>query len=243
MYELLLALIVVLFAVVKARERFGLVVGTPDIVTTDTSTDKGYEIFSTWPNTCPPHKPELDAGLCYEKCKSGYHGVGPVCWADSVSVGVGKPVGLNPCPDGWSNDGLICREPIYNDCSWKWLGVCWGRLRGGRLRGRLNPYCPKPKRKAGDGYDTSEADCLKDPKNPKSPRYPKTLGVCVGPGALSQEHPDYVAGLCYRECPPNLPERIPGMPYLCYKGGPLSYGRGVGIVPSVLRVGRVWNPF
>jgi hypothetical protein len=243
MYELLIALVVVLFAVIKGREKFGLVVGTPDIVTTDTNTDKGYEIFSTWPNTCPPHKSDLDAGLCYEKCRPGYHGVGPVCWADSVNVGVGKPVGLNPCPEGWNNDGLICREPIYNDCSWKWLGVCWGKLRGGRLRGRLNPYCPKPKRKAGDGYDTSDGDCVKDPKNPKSPPYPKTLGVCVGEGALSQDHPDYVAGLCYKECPPNLPERIPGMPYLCYKGGPLSYGRGVGIVPSVLRIGRVWNPF
>ena len=263
MYELLIALIVVMFAFVKARENFGLVVDPSAVVpvfkggsylpswdngkeiyTTDTSTDKGYEIFSTWPNTCPPHKSDLDAGLCYEKCRPGYHGVGPVCWADTVSVGVGIPVGLNPCPEGWNNDGLICREPIYNDCSWKGLfGECWGRLRGGRLRGRLNPYCPKPKRKAGDGYDTSENDCRKNPSDPKSPLYPKTMGVCVGAGALRQDHPDYVAGLCYKECPANLPERVLGMPYLCYKGGPLSYGRGVGEVPKVLRVGRVWSPF
>jgi hypothetical protein len=244
MYELLIALIVVMFAFVKARERFGLVVGTPDWFSTDTNTDKGYEIFSTWPNTCPPHKSDLDAGLCYEKCRPGYHGVGPVCWADTLSVGVGIPVGLNPCPEGWNNDGLICREPIYNDCSWKGLfGECWGRLRGGRLRGRLNPYCPKPKRKAGDGYDTSPNDCRKNPSDPKSPLYPKTMGVCVGAGALRQDHPDYVAGLCYKECPADKPERVAGMPYLCYKGGPLSYGRGVGEVPKVLRVGRVWSPF
>jgi hypothetical protein len=37
--------------------------------------------------------------------------------------------------------------------------------------------------------------------------------------------------------------RIPGMPYLCYKGGPLSYGRGVGDVPSLLRVARTYTFF
>jgi hypothetical protein len=269
MYELILAVAVLVFALVKGRERFGLVVGTKSdlegtqgtmgyvpSVTTDTTTEKGAEIFSTYPNTCPPDKPDLDALLCYEKCKPGFHGVGPVCWADSVNVGVGVPVGLNPCPTGWSNDGLICREPITHDCSWKWLGICWGRLRGGRLQGRLNPYCPEPFRKAGNGYDTSDGDCAwpmdvtkfpealrKDARWRRGRPYPKTMGVCSGPGAISNEHIEYKDGLCYRPCPETLRERIPGMPYLCYKGEGLSYGRGVGKVPSVLRVGRVWNPF
>ncbi len=244
MYELLIAFIIVLFALTQAREHFGLVVG-PDVgwISTDTDTDKGSEIFSTYPNTCPPDKSELDAGLCYKKCRAGYRGVGPVCWAESVNVGTGKPVGLNPCPNGWNNDGLICREPIFNDCSWKWLGICWGRLRGGRLQGRLNPYCPEARRRGGNGYDTSDADCVRDPKNPNSPRYPKTRGVCEGRGALSNDHPDYVSGLCYKQCPADLPVRVAGMPYLCYKGGELSYGRGVGVVPKILRIGRVWNPF
>jgi len=243
MYPLLLALAVAVFAVLKAREHFGLVIGTPDIITTDTKTEEGVEIFSTYPNTCPKDRPELDAGLCYPRCRAGFHGIGPVCWADSVNVGVGIPVGLNPCPDGWNNDGLICRQPITNDCSWKWLGICWGRLRGGNLRGRLNPYCPKPMRVSGDGYDTSQNDCRWDPKNPQSQLYPKTMGVCVGPGALSNDHPEYVDGLCYKRCPINLPARIPGMPYLCYKGEGLSYGRGVGRVPNMVRFGRIWSPF
>lgn len=270
MYELLLAFAVVLFALVKGREHFGLVVGTKNemdgtpgnggyvpTVTTDTATDKGTEIFSTYPNTCPPDKSDLDAALCYPKCKPGFHGVGPVCWADTKNVGVGIPVGLNPCPDGWNNDGLICREPITNDCSWRWLGICWGRLRGGRLLGRLNKYCPPPFRKAGNGYDTGDGDCVWPtdvtvfPKpyreyavRKRGQQYPKTMGVCSGPTALSPEHIEYVDGLCYRPCTdPQLPARVPGMPYLCYKGEGLSYGRGVGSVPSVLRIGRVWNPF
>jgi hypothetical protein len=245
MYELLIAFIVILFAILQAREHFGLVVGGKEVgyVSTDTKTDKGYEIFSTYPNTCPPDKNDLDAGLCYPRCKSGFHGVGPVCWADTVSVGVGIPVGLNPCPPGWNNDGLICREPIWNDCSWKALGVCWGKLRGGRLRGRLNPYCPEKRRRGGDGFDTADDQCVQNPKFPNSPRFEKTMGVCEGAGALSDDHPDYIAGLCYKSCPKNLPKHLPGMPYLCYKGDGLSYGRGVGKVPSILRLGRVANPF
>ena len=270
MYELLLAFAIVLFALVKGRERFGLVVGTSaeldgtqgdagyiPSVTTDTATDKGTEIFSTYPNTCPPDKTDLDAGLCYKKCKPGFHGVGPVCWADTKNVGTGKVVGLNPCPEGWSNDGLICREPIWNDCSWRWLGICWGRLRGGRLLGRLNKFCPAPFRKAGNGYDTGDDQCVWPtdvtvfPKfmrqyaiRMRGKQYPKTMGVCSGPGAISPEHVEYVDGLCYRPCTDeNLPQRVPGMPYLCYKGEGLSYGRGVGTVPPVIRIGRVWSPF
>lgn len=270
MYELLLAAAVVLFALVKAREHFGIVVGTSaeldgtqgnwgyiPSLTTDTATEKGTEIFSTYPNTCPPDKTDLDAGLCYKKCKPGFHGVGPVCWADTRNVGTGVPVGLNPCPGGWSNDGLTCREPITNDCSWKWLGVCWGRLRGGNIIGRLQPYCPEPFRKAGDGYNTSENDCVWPTDVTVFPQairsyamrkrgqlYPKTRGVCSGPGALAAGRIEYVDGLCYTPCTdPELRERVPGMPYLCYKGEGLSYGRGVGTVPSVLRIGRIWNPF
>ena len=225
MYELLLALIIVMFALVKGREHFGLVVWTKDNwYTTDTDTTDGYEIASTWPNTCPPDRSDLDAGLCYRPCRAGYHGVGPVCWADSESVGVGKPVGLEPCPAGWKNDGLICREPIYNDCSWKGLfGECWGRLRGGRLKGRLNSggICDWPADRGN---------------------LPNWL-VDKSKKEWTATHPDKVAGLCYRKCPTNLPVRIPGMPYLCYKGGPLSYTRGVGTVPSLLRVGRTYTFF
>ena len=221
MYELLLALIVVMFAVVKGREHFGLRLWTAKhwfTTETEPSPGDGYEVASMGPNTCPPrnakHKTELQAGLCYEPCRAGFHGVGPVCWADSEGVGVGKPVGLEPCPAGWSNDGLICREPIYNDCSWKGLfGECWGRLRGGRLRGRLD----------GGGI----CDWPSDRGNLPSWLVDKSKKQWVA------THPDKVDGLCYKKCPKHLPVRIPGMPYLCYRGGPLSYGRGVGEIPPI----------
>jgi hypothetical protein len=231
MYELLIALIIVLFAIVKGREHFGLVIGGPDYISMDTKTNKGYEIFSTTPNTCPPNKSELDAGLCYTPCRPGYHGVGPVCWADSVNIGIGKPVGLEPCPAGWKNDGLICRQPIRCEpiqCASGWefftKGCTGGGCSGGRLQGRLNSggICDWPQDRG------NLPDHLVDKSDPKN--YKAT-------------HPDRVDGLCYKQCPKDMPYHIPGMPYLCYKGGDLSYGRGVGIVPSLLRIGRTWTPF
>ena len=158
----------------------------------------GQEIGSLTPFTCPPSKPDLDTGLCYVKCRTGYRGVGPVCWAETIEIGIGTPVGLEPCPDGWNNDGLVCREPIgchsIDDCVWRGKCGCWG----GGLRGRLD-----------------------------------NGGVCPGPGGDAFK--DKVDGLCYKQCPKDKPKHLPGMPYLCYAGGDLSYGRGVGQVPAVIR--------
>lgn len=38
-----------------------------------------------WTGSCEGGK-EKDAGLCYAKCKYGYHGVGPTCWNDKPGV-------------------------------------------------------------------------------------------------------------------------------------------------------------
>ena len=166
----------------------------------------GGEVYSLTPHTCPPHKPDLDAGLCYVKCRDGFRGVGPVCWAITQGIGVGTPVGLEPCPDGWANDGLTCRAPI----SCKSVSDCFsGRgcgCSGGNIKGRLD-----------------------------------NGGVCPGPGG--DEYKSKVDGLCYKQCPKEYPVHLPGMPYLCYKGGELSYGRGVGQVPSILRVAKKYNFF
>jgi hypothetical protein len=165
----------------------------------------GKEIASLTPFSCPPEKSDLDAGLCYQKCKTGYHGVGPVCWIDTFNRGIGTPVGLEPCPSGWNNDGLICREPVRweNRCVYWGLGNWSGCAKGGALRGRLNNggMCPNT-----------------DPGGPA-------------------ENTERVDGLCYKKCPPDKPEYIKGMPYLCAKMDRIdSYGRGVGTVPPVFRL-------
>jgi hypothetical protein len=209
MWVLLLAMILVYLILIKSREHFlgflpDAVTAIPEypFVTTDVNQSRGYEIYSATPNTCPRTHPELQDGLCYTRCRESYNGRGPLCEAQSQGVGVGIPIELEPCPDGWHTEGLICREPIRNDCSLRGLfRECWGRLVGGNLKGRL------------DGG-----------------------GICGNRNGPTRDHPDRVNGLCYRKCPADKPHRIPGMPYLCYAGGDLVYGRGVGLIPKLVTV-------
>ena len=52
------------------------------------------------------------------------------------------------------------------------------------------------------------------------------------------EHTEFVDGLCYKKCPSNMPNRVPGMPTFCYVGKRgLSYGRGAGDPPPLFAFG------
>lgn len=192
MWAILLVAILVAYLILKHRETFVLKYGNPfdgeDIISFDRDA-KGTRLFSITPDTCPLDKPELDAGLCYEQCDEGYHGVGPVCWADSESVGIGTIPGL------------------------EWYTV---KVRTWGVYG-----CNGPKNdKAFWGYH----DCYEW-------NAPRARQVCYD----NRENKD---GLCYRKCPKERPDRIPGMPYLCAKlSRGLSYGRGVGTVPPLFHFG------
>ena len=213
------------YCLLRYRETFILKYGNPfdgeDLVSLDKDA-RGTRLFSTiTDNTCPPWfgsltKTELADGLCYEPCDSDYHGVGPVCWADTVNIGVGKPVGLEPCPAGWINIGLICRQPITCASGWKFFTE---GCSGGRLKGRLDGggVCDWPSDRG------NLPDWLVDKSDPKN--YKAT-------------HPDRVDGLCYKTCPAEKPKHVPGMPYLCYKGDRgVSYGRGAGEIPPMIQFG------
>lgn len=216
----------------------------------------GKEIGSITPFTCPTDKPDLSDGLCYEKCRAGYRGVGPVCWIDTFNRGVGTPVGLEPCPSGWVNDGLTCREPITStmdpcpEGSRDIAGTCWGptsqicgddcskgwdscRRRGifGMCLGGCREGCSSV-----DGITRQLGDRnLKVTGGAVVGRLDKG-GVCpnTDPGGPA-ENTEKLDGLCYKKCPSDKPFPMPAFPYLCYAGGELSYGRGVGKVPSLFR--------
>jgi hypothetical protein len=147
MYEFLLVLAVLVFLMLKYRETFVVKYGNPfndeDIISFDANA-KGNRLFGITPDTCPANKPEYDAGLCYEQCEVGYNGVGPVCWADTVNIGIGKVVLLKSCAEsgypGWTDTGLLCNEPIECGKGWEFFTKgCWG--------GRV-----KPKNLSCDGY-------------------------------------------------------------------------------------------
>ncbi|MBX3230309.1 MAG: hypothetical protein KIT84_03755 [Labilithrix sp.] len=82
---------------------------------------------------------EMQAGLCYPKCRSGYVGEGPICWETCASgftdtgffchrnshvtstntskcpwynkCGLGSS--CSTCPSGYKNDGCTCRRDAY----------------------------------------------------------------------------------------------------------------------------------
>lgn len=207
MEVLLFVLIVVLLLALRVKEHFTLKVGGPGWITTDDEAQGGTEIVSLTPNTCPPGK-ELQAGMCYDRCRAGYKGLVTVCWKETENIGIGVPVQLEPCPSGWTNDGLTCREPLKCEpikCAtgldFFKKGCSGGKCSGGRVKGRLD-----------------------------------NGGICP------KSHPDKIDGLCYKKCPkeggnPAFKEHLPGMPYLCGPPGPLSYDRGVGKAPAILRFG------
>lgn len=77
--------------------------------------------------------------LCYDRCREGYSGVGPVCWAS--------------CPDGYKDDGALCRRDAHiisaNNSSCPWSDVCGLTLSKGCSK------CPS-------GYHNDGCTCRKD---------------------------------------------------------------------------------
>lgn len=134
MYEFLLVLAVLLFLSLKYRETFVVKYGNPfndeDIISFDANA-KGTRLLGITPDSCPANKPEYDAGLCYEQCENGYNGVGPVCWAQTQNIGIGKVLQLLSCSEsgygGWTDTGLLCNEPIQCGSGWEFFTKgCWG---------------------------------------------------------------------------------------------------------------------
>jgi hypothetical protein len=247
MWELLLVVIVHLFFALKTRERFVLKYGNPfageDLLSFDPDA-KGTRLFSTTPDTCPLDRPVLDAGLCYEECDEGYHGVGPVCWASTKDIGPGILAEFMTCletigeKDGgqYEDWGLLCHKPLkcVSFCdgdSRDAFGRCWAwdlriecsgpdfKLKGLKCPGRINPAV------AFNFLGDLVSDIFGD-----------------GAGDFFKtdvtKYKDLVDGMCYKKCPEEKPNHINGAPYLCTKGTRgLSYSRGAGTVPPLFHFG------
>ena len=53
---------------------------------------KSSKVLPPKPLSACAENQDMDAGLCYDKCKNGYKGVGPVCWGELTDIGVGVPL-------------------------------------------------------------------------------------------------------------------------------------------------------
>ena len=72
----------------------------------DLSCAKKLIIGKPYSPSCPSSK-ENNAGLCYNKCRNGFDGVGPVCWAD-------KPSGWVNCGMGAAKDSATCASIVFD---------------------------------------------------------------------------------------------------------------------------------
>lgn len=75
----------------------------------DLSCAKKIIIGTPYSASCPVDR-ENNAGLCYQKCKTGYNGVGPVCWAKAPSIWV-------ECGMGAAKTSTICADIIFDQIS------------------------------------------------------------------------------------------------------------------------------
>jgi hypothetical protein len=201
----------------------------------------GYNLFGM--SKCPSDHPDKDAGLCYIKCDPGYHGVGPVCWADTISRGIGTPAGLAPCRDGYRTEGLICSSVGWNSCKYKTIIGCIGGLEGD-FYGRMDDggVCPGPSDFGGDlgAYDGNYKNYLNSTTPDKENGVHPEATPLFNTPPIGRIHPP---NMCYKKCPDGGWTHIDGMPYLCIRTKPgtndaipLSYGRGVGLTPHWVQI-------
>jgi hypothetical protein len=219
----------------------------------------GQEVVSSAPNSCVGENGSLEGGLCYKHCRDGFHGFGVRCYANTYGIGIGTVVGLEPCPNGWNSTFLTCNEPItWDNCGFKDLfGTCWPKASGGRIIGRLDNggVCPGPQDfgdktiRVDDSWVNAYRRWKASYEKPDPVKGPdgkmESLSEALKQGhktcediaiAKEGEHTEKIDGLCYRKCPADYPNHVPGMPYLCYKGGELSYHRGGGDIPPMFRL-------
>lgn len=121
---------------------------------------------------------ERDAGLCYDRCRPGFDGVGPVCW--------------RRCPPGMIDDGAFCRRDVRiiasDNSACPWYDVCGIALERGCST------CPA-------GFQNDGCTCRIDAWIFAKASYGRGGGETptdCGPGR------EYDGGLCYRQCRPEF---------------------------------------
>jgi hypothetical protein len=135
--------------------------------------------YMCYTNACEPGEQE-DAGLCYPPCEGGYEGVGPMCWARNVNIGVGV---LQGCGPGWHDDGaLLCQQPsgqiCGDNCAAGWDGCKYHTSIG-----------------CIGGCRTTCAEIYADASKWIGKMNKDSRLACPG------DHPEYIDGLCYAKCP------------------------------------------
>jgi len=184
--------------------------------------------------TCP-YGSVYDAGLCYPQCKSGFSGIGPICYGDcppntsntldvcikhSYTRGVGTIPDCNPTTE--YENGALC----YPNCKPDFKGdgpVCWGVCPSGFKN--YDGFCGKPNTDYGRGTGyRSEAACVEDNKHNAGINGCEYYYGLWYPKCDKGFH-NYDCCVCTPDCPPGFSDDGA----TCYKP---SYPNGAGRIPN-----------
>ena len=170
-----------------------------------------YEVDQKLPTSCPDGW-DQDGAVCYEKCRSGFYGVGPVCYAS--------------CPAGWDDQGLVCAAHTYAP------GSCAIQC---KTHSDWSTTCDCPSNKphncasvcyenCRDGYSMPSSACGFCKANGSCPSGTTNVaGVCwkdsYGRGAgvplgCSSGYENFL-GICYASCKSGY-SKVAGLPNICF---------------------------
>ena len=142
---------------------------------------------------------QLDAGLCYARCKSGFEGVGPMCWKPGKSHPRGFGTIPNSCPTGRALEAGLC----YTHCNAGYHGLgpmCWsGAKSHPRGAGTIPNQCEQGKTlDAGLCYPP----CPPGYKGVGPACWIALEGYGRGVGTIPKCSPslEFDASLCYKKC-------------------------------------------
>jgi hypothetical protein len=219
------------------------------------------------PHVCADSRHVIEAGLCYQKCRDGMVGVGPLClstceagWKDAgltcfppsqpapYGVGAGYPWKIGDPPGNYERAGVRCnQENTGVGCTKE--GLIWypNCKTGYRKAGALICEAEPPKCK-NSGLTAGPLGCEKS-----SPARP----VGVVPSACSPDE-QLNAGLCYAVCKPgftaignNCAQTCPAAtPYACNNiagvcaatAGQCSHARAEPLANVLTLLGRNLEP-
>jgi len=167
-----------------------------------------------------------NAGLCYDKCDKGYHGVVTMCVANSNPSNAKKP-SMRPCDSGLRDDGTSCwldtypngagTMPSTNPCPQGMsdkAGSCWQWV--DKHRGGCSDACGQNCTDWGFGRRTCVAKCCGHAYSDRVEEikvWPHQRGSSCG-------NKVNIAGLCYEPCRPGY-RHVPPFGVLCEPhGGP-----------------------
>lgn len=237
-----IAVAILLYGLLRTRETFVVKVGNPfkgqELLSFDRYAS-GTRVFGTTPDTCPESHPSLEAGLCYRECYEGYHALATTCWADTKDIGSGFQPRHLSCEEsgypGYTNTGLFCQKGLSIDTGGSWKAWEWKAELDIRERKWECPPEASPFKGMVEGLQKALTDAT------SSEEIGNLGGVLeILKKSSYESYTDKVDGYCYRKCPADKPNHLPGSPWLCYNGRHgegLSYDRGVGLVPDLFTFG------